>query len=158
MAEPMHTKPPLAPDCPAQEFRKLGWVQSLKSDGLRSLKFSKKQGVLAISLLCLGVGSGFTNPSRSSYEAYATDQTSGFLLQEVCEKHLQAPQVLAQALQQGCQSLAQGNKSDIRQFVHQHTHHYNFGLVSLYTTDLPGYQLRTVGVWRNFLIISFDQN
>jgi hypothetical protein len=76
------------------------------------------------------------------------------LLQEVCNKQAQAPEIVAQALHQGCEALASGNRAEIRQFVHQHTRQYNFGVISLYTTDLPGYQLRTLGLWHNFFMVS----
>jgi methionine aminopeptidase len=95
-----------------------------------------------------------TNPSQAAYETYVTDQTAGFLLQEVCNKQAQAPEIVAQALHQGCEALAHGNRGEIRRFVHQHTRQYNFGVISLYTTDLPGYQLRTLGLWHNFFIVS----
>jgi Domain of unknown function (DUF4359) len=117
-------------------------------------KCASRKGFALLSLLLLGVGSGLTNPSQAAYETYVTDQTSGFLLQEVCNKQAQAPEIVVQALKQGCEALSHGHKSDIRKFVHQHTQHYNFGVISLYTTDLPGYQLRTLGFWQNFFIVS----
>lgn len=123
------------------------------SMGLR-LPLTWQQTLLAVALGIVGVGSGLTNPSRTAYEAHATEQASSFLLKEVCRQNLRGPQVLTQALQQGCESLSQGSRKDLHKFIQQNTEHYNFCLFSLYTTELPGYQLRTLGLWHNFIIIS----
>jgi hypothetical protein len=134
-----------SPDAPTgKSWRQLG----------RRHYLTWKHGVAAAGVGALMVSSALTNPSRPAYETYATEQVSGFLLQEVCRKNLHVPQILQQALLQGCKSLSQGGKTELQQFIHQHTERYNFGLLSLYTTELPGYQLRTLGLWGHFFILS----
>jgi hypothetical protein len=117
-------------------------------------RLSWKHGLATVALCALGMSAALTNPSRAAYETYATEQASGFLLKEVCGKNLRVPEVLQQALSQGCESLSQGSNATLNRFIHQHTEHYNFGVFSLYTTELPGYQLRTIGLWHNFFIVS----
>jgi hypothetical protein len=155
MGDPVETpNPPEAPQPtaagPALRVAppQLNWLRGLTTP------CACRRGILTLAVLGLGIGSGLSNPNRRAYEAYATDQASGFLLQEICQKRAQAPDILAQALQQGCHSLAQGNRADIQRFIHQQTQDYNFGVMSLYTTELPGYQLRTIGLWNNFFIVS----
>ena len=106
-------------------------------------------------LALMGVAAvlAMTNPGQTAYEDFATQAAIDYLGQEVCVK---AP--LAFGLQDQCQSALTSNQQQIRQMIAKGTQRQNFGLFSLYTTDLaitsflPSYHFETVAVFQRFFI------
>jgi len=112
--------------------------------------------ILGASLLGIGVATFVTNPDQASYEIYATRRLTVHLEENVCIK--------AGILAEICNSALRDNQPQIKQFIASSTDRQNFGLWSIYTTDLsagdllpaalqgavPDYHFETVGIFSGF--------
>jgi len=106
------------------------------------------------------VAMAVTNPSQASYEEYATQQLTAYLRDNTCAD-------AGELLKDGCSKLLNENQSEIKKLISANTQHQNFGVVSLYKTDLsvgellpsflgklvPSYHFETVGVFGNFRVV-----
>lgn len=119
-------------------------------------------GTLLIGAAIVGIGSALvvTNPNQAAYNEYATQRLTAYLQENACT---QAPDVLGDVLQAQCSELLDRNQTQISQFVAQNTQRQNFGLFSLYQTDLaitnllPAYHFETVGVMQQFFTYKAEQ-
>jgi hypothetical protein len=121
-----------------------------------------KTGLYWVSLVLVGLGVAMavTNPNQASYEAYATEQLSAYLKDNTCAD-------AGELLKGVCNQLLNENQSEIRELVAANTERQNFGVVSLYKTDLsvgellpsflrsavPSYRFETVGVLNGFHVV-----
>ena len=121
-----------------------------------------KTGLFLVSMALVGVGVAMavTNPSQASYEEYATQQLAVYLRDNTCAD-------AGELLKDGCNQLLNENQSEIKELISANTQRQNFGVVSLYQTDLsvgkllpsfldnlvPSYHFKTVGVFNNFQIL-----
>jgi hypothetical protein len=97
-----------------------------------------------------------TNPSQSAYSEFATQQTINFLLQDICQANQQHSKMSKKLWGDSCKTLSVDGASDIRQFVLHNTQRQNLWLCSLYTTELPLYSLKVLGISNQFVVLSFS--
>jgi hypothetical protein len=112
--------------------------------------------VILMSVLGLGVAMFVTNPDQAKYDEYAAKQLSAYMKDNLCKK--------ADGLEESCNNLLRDNEAEIKTFISEHTERENYGVVSLYKTDLsvdgfvpfflrsfvPEYHFETVGVFGSF--------
>ncbi len=105
------------------------------------------------TVLMLGVGGlGWTNPDQNAYEKFLTRQATDLLNREVCSRPTNLPSFLQQAIAEQCAVLADSGAKNIREFIATNSHRHNFGVFSLYTTDLPFRQIKAIGIAKNFIL------
>ena len=136
-----------------------------------------KIGVYLIGMAIAGVGVAMavTNPAPADYEAYATQQLSTYLQDNVCTGN--APGFLGQVLQERfmqeqCSALVGNNQDQLRQLIAEGTVRQNYLVLSLYTTNLsanqllpsglsigqlPSYKFETVGLFNRFVTYQADR-
>jgi len=116
--------------------------------------------LVGMALAGLGIAMAATNPSQASYEEYATQQLATYLRENTCAD-------AGELLKDGCKQLLNENQSEIKELISANTQRQNFGVVSLYQTDLsvgqllpsflgklvPSYHFETVGVFSSFHIV-----
>jgi Domain of unknown function (DUF4359) len=116
--------------------------------------------LVGMALVGLGVAMVVTNPNQASYEEYATRQLAAYLRENTCAD-------AGELLKDGCNQLLSENQSEIKELISANTQRQNFGVVSLYKTDLsvgellpsflknlvPSYHFETVGVFGNFRVV-----
>ncbi|MEM9163721.1 MAG: DUF4359 domain-containing protein [Cyanobacteria bacterium P01_F01_bin.4] len=115
-----------------------------------------------IALAAGGVALAVTNPGPSDYETFAINQLTQYVSSTVCEE---IPGNLNQVLQNPCAKLLDNNSEEVRQLVREQTHRSNFVLFSLYKTrlavpgldTLPAYEVKALGMGRNFFIYQAGQ-
>ena len=123
-----------------------------------------KANAIAITSRCLcctvfvGLGMllALTNPRRSTYDQYAAQQATNFLISDICGSSNNLSVSLNPFIGESCQSYAAQGQKDIRDFLQHNTQHHNFGLFSLFTTELPIQTVRVVGVFNRFYVVSFQ--
>lgn len=105
-----------------------------------------------------------TNPGPQAFERFAVASASTYLKQEVCSQPLP---FLGPAMQQQCHRFIDHNQPLIAQILRENTRRQNYGLFSIYATDLnperifpvlpanllPRYEVKTMGVLRDFHIL-----
>ncbi len=105
-----------------------------------------------------------TNPGQADYELYAVDRLSEYLESNACGQ-------ASEVLRPQCESLLADNQDQIQQIIAESTQRQNYGVVSIYTTNLsfeqylppflsqllPSYRFETVGVFRNFYTYRLDR-
>ncbi|MCU0568619.1 MAG: DUF4359 domain-containing protein [Oculatellaceae cyanobacterium Prado106] len=113
----------------------------------------------SMAVVGLGVAMAVTNPSQSVYEDYATQQLVSYLKTNTCAE-------AGEVLKGSCNALLDQNQSEIRGIIAANTQRENFGILSIYKTNLsvgqllpsflggllPSYQFETVGVLSSFHI------
>jgi hypothetical protein len=110
-----------------------------------------------VMLVAIGVILAITNPDQADYNEFATQAATEFLIRDLCHRAPQEmPELLGNLLTEGCTTLAQGGHSEIKRFIANNTQQQNFVFFSFYTTDMPIYQLRTIGIFRNFYIFNYS--
>ena len=114
--------------------------------------------LLGAALVGVGVAMALTNPNQAAYNNYATEQLTQYFKANACT---QAPNVLGNVLQEQCADLLDNNQTEVRQFIAQNTDRENFGVFSIYKTDLaiaelgpllPSYHFETIGLFQTFYI------
>ncbi|MBD2462754.1 DUF4359 domain-containing protein [Oscillatoria sp. FACHB-1407] len=114
--------------------------------------------LFGVVIAALGVTLALTNPNRDAYEEFATAQLTQYLKDNACT---QAPDVFGDVLQEQCGELLDNNQREVREFISRNTERQNFGVLSIYTTDLaiaelgpllPSYHFETVGIFQQFYI------
>ncbi len=125
---------------------------------------------LSIGLVLAGLGTALvvTNPSQLIYESYATQRLVIYLKDNVCTPQLQ---LFGTSMQRECQRLLVQNQADIQKLIAKGTQRQNFGILSLYTTDLsvttifpflppgllPSYHFETIGILQTFYTYKTEQ-
>lgn len=109
-------------------------------------------GALAIVL-------SVTNPSQDQYNTFAADT----LQNEVRSSFCQAKELdnwlgdLGKALGDICETaIEQGRvvgQDDLEDFIEDNTQRQNFWVFSLYTTQIPAVQVKTLGIFNRFIPI-----
>lgn len=106
----------------------------------------------------VGVGAllALTNPKQSDYEKYATLQLKEYLTDNICEE--------AGFLQDQCRSLLETTRSQVEEIVARTTERKNFGVFSIYQTELstslpfaPSYEIETLGIFNTFHTYKSEQ-
>ncbi len=109
--------------------------------------------VIGISLAGLGGVMAMTNPGQGDYEHYATNQLTGYLKGSVCT---QVSGDLEELLRNGCKTLVDTGRPQLRNIIAQTTRRQNYLLFSIYETELsfkspiPSYQFQTFGAFHKF--------
>jgi len=103
-------------------------------------------GRCAIAVGILGL-LALSNPSRDYYEIYVTDTLSDYLLDRVCARFPDFSEI--------CREFTIEHEEDLREIVRDRTDRTNFGLFSLYHTEielpvLPPIEIHAVGVLARF--------
>ncbi|MEM9484367.1 MAG: DUF4359 domain-containing protein [Cyanobacteria bacterium P01_F01_bin.116] len=98
-----------------------------------------------------------TNPTQDRYNTFAADT----LRNEVRSSFCQAQELdnilgsLGKALGNICEAaLEEGSligEDDLNNFIEDNTQRQNFWLFSLYTTEIPAVQVRTLGIFNRFI-------
>ncbi|MDJ0687896.1 MAG: DUF4359 domain-containing protein [Xenococcaceae cyanobacterium MO_188.B32] len=125
---------------------------------MTSLKLSLSIG--SIALTGLGILLSLTNPGQKAYEKYASQTLNVYLKENVCT---QLPPEISKFLQSHCHSLVDTIRPQLSQIIARQTTRQNFILFSIYQTDLsipaslPDYQVRTIGILKQFFIYESEQ-
>jgi hypothetical protein len=118
-------------------------------------KFFGNVGKVAIALTLVAAGMAFTNPARDKYLTYASGKLETELENTVC-KDSRVPKALSgvtDTLIGSCKNLLTSQRSTIEQLLDNTTQRQNFGVASIYTTELGKKSYQTVGVFGNFITL-----
>lgn len=130
-----------------------------------------KNSLIVGSAVMAGIAGvlAITNPNQQAYEDFATEQLMIYAKQELCAD---VSQDLGGFLNRSCESLVEIGRDPARQLIRQQTQQQNFGLFSIYTTDLsvnevipsdligeplPAYHVESVGILQQFIIYRIDE-
>ncbi len=123
----------------------------------------KRSGCLIglVGLVGVGIAAAVTNPGPVAYEDYATQQITNYLQQKECIKASETVQELCKLLEQ------ESVQQQIGKLIANNTDRQNFGVLSVYKTDLnskrllpsivssflslPAYHFESVGIFNTFL-------
>jgi hypothetical protein len=91
-----------------------------------------------------------SNPGLDRYNEYATDEITGYLREQGCDR--------VPIARDRCESLLDSARPQIGEIVEEHTERANFFVFSLYKTEfspqflpfIPSYELETVGAFNRF--------
>ncbi|HEY9752010.1 MAG TPA: DUF4359 domain-containing protein [Coleofasciculaceae cyanobacterium] len=117
------------------------------------------QGRRAIALVVGLLGMGWlavANPNQADYEDFATQELMLYAQENLCNH---APLGLSTQ----CQGFLHSNQAQIRRLIRNGTRRRNYGLFSLYQTDLsisslvPAYRVEAIGILNHFLIYKVKQ-
>ncbi|GAB4159400.1 MAG: hypothetical protein Fur0046_38830 [Cyanobacteria bacterium J069] len=107
-----------------------------------------KRGIwIGLAIAAVGIGLAATNPSNDAYDQYATARLSSYLNQEVCPD---APDLFGIDLEDACADLLENNQDELQELISDNTQRYNYGILSVYQTNLSAHQLLPADV-RTFL-------
>ncbi|HAT15728.1 MAG TPA: hypothetical protein DCS91_21100 [Microcoleaceae bacterium UBA11344] len=118
-------------------------------------KFFGNVGKVAIALTLVAAGMAFTNPARDKYLTYASGVLQNELENTVC-KDSRVPKALSgvtDTLIGSCKNLLTSQRDTIEQLLDNTTQRQNFGVASIYTTELGQKSYQTVGVFGNFVTL-----
>ena len=108
----------------------------------RLLRFRPPIAPLTIGLLATGavaLGLATTNPGQARFEEFAGDQISELIIKEICiQGGLSA---LVRLVVPNCPLLVRAQRPVFGQLAWEQTRRRNFGLFSLYRTEMGGQQL-----------------
>lgn len=109
-------------------------------------------GILAAVLIA-------TNPGQNRYNMFAADA----LQNEVRSAFCQAEELdswlgdLGKALGDICETAVEQGRligqEDLEEFIEDNTQRQNFGILSLYTTEIPAVRVKTLGILNRFFPI-----
>jgi len=118
-------------------------------------------GVLGLGVLGLAGVMAVTNPDEAAFGEFALEQVKTQGCKEV-----------PQFIRQQCPQFVQDNQAQVKKLIAQSTERQNYGLFSLYRTnlstrsivpdlpvflDLPAFQLETVGMMGRFYIYQAEE-
>ncbi|ELS33719.1 MULTISPECIES: DUF4359 domain-containing protein [Pseudanabaena] len=106
----------------------------------------KLQTVLIVGIAIAGI-MATTNPSKERYVEYATEQFS-----ETGKNSLCAGDNIPIAVQQSCKFVISQGKVALKPVIGNATKQQNFGLFSLYETDMPNKKITTLAAFGNFFM------
>lgn len=112
-------------------------------------------GKVAIALMLLATGMGLTNPARDKYLTYASGTLQKELESTVC-KDSRVPKALSgvtDTLIGSCKNLLTSQRGTIESLLDNTTQRHNFGVASIYTTEVGGKSYQTVGAFGNFVTL-----
>ncbi|MFB8794127.1 MAG: DUF4359 domain-containing protein [Microcoleus sp.] len=118
-------------------------------------KFFGNVGKIAIALTLVAAGMAFTNPARDKYLTYASGVLQNELENTVC-KDSRVPKALSgvtDTLIGSCKNLLTSQRDTIERLLDNTTQRQNFGVASIYTTELGQKSYQTVGVFGNFVTL-----
>jgi hypothetical protein len=118
-------------------------------------KFFGNVGKVAIALTLVAAGMAFTNPARDKYLTYASGVLQNELENTVC-KDSRVPKALSgvtDTLIGSCKNLLTSQRDTIERLLDNTTQRQNFGVASIYTTELGQKSYQTVGVFGNFVTL-----
>jgi hypothetical protein len=118
-------------------------------------KFFGNVGKVAIALTLVAAGMAFTNPARDKYLTYASGKLETELENTVC-KDSRVPKALSgvtDTLIGSCKNLLTSQRDTIERLLDNTTQRQNFGVASIYTTELGKKSYQTVGVFGNFVTL-----
>lgn len=95
-------------------------------------------GALAVVALA-GLGLMATNPNEEEFERFASERVTEAALQEIC--HEQGLPLLARLVVRDCPRLIESQRGLLGKLARAASQRRNFGLFSLYRTDLGGQRL-----------------
>lgn len=105
----------------------------------------------------LGVVMAVTNPNQAAYDQFAAQTMTSYFAKEVCQSPPEVPGIFGDLFKGGCVSLAKSSQSEIQQFISNNTQRQDFIFLSLYTTNLVVYRVKTIGILQKFLIYDVTQ-
>lgn len=106
---------------------------------------------LSLSLLAVvGITMFITNPSEEKYAHYAAKQVINNSSEIIIEKFCQGNDLCIKIVIIGGLPATQ----ILIPIIESTTKHDDFKLFSIYTTEVPGLQVTTIGVFNNFIPIS----
>lgn len=121
-------------------------------------------GKAAFAFLLLGGVMFFSNPNEDTYASYATKKLSNEIPNSIC-KQPELPLWLrnfGKTTSDACKSgLAAGigtQGNSFKEFIAQSTKRDNYQVISIYTTEIPGYTVKTVGAFGNFITLQPGNN
>jgi hypothetical protein len=92
-----------------------------------------------LAALAVGIGLASTNPGRSQFEEFAGEQLSEAISREVCvQGHLST---LLRLVLPNCVAMVRQQQAVLGQLAWAQTRRLNFGLFSLFFTELGGQEL-----------------
>ncbi|GAB4458907.1 MAG: hypothetical protein OHK0037_03350 [Elainellaceae cyanobacterium] len=122
---------------------------------------------IGLAIAAVGIGMAATNPGEAAYNEYATARLSDYLNREVCPN---TDDILGIDLKDACTDLISENQDELRELISENTRRSNYGVLSLYQTNLsahgllpaevrsflppqllPAYQFKTAGLFGNFV-------
>ena len=120
--------------------------------------------VVLVGVATIGLAS--TNPNPSEFEDFAGDQLTRLVTEELCSED-GLPMMLRLVIRD-CPALVQSQNRTLGRLARQHTQRRNFGILSLYSTDmggqqilpnlrLPRYSALTLGAAGRFVVVQSDQ-
>ena len=95
-----------------------------------------------------------TNPTLPAYSDFATQEVMTILHQDLCPTEIEVSPTLQQLFNEGCTVLTEGGAPEIRQFIVHNTQRQDLMVCSLYTTELPQYSLKVLGIFNQFYLLS----
>ena len=125
---------------------------------MTSLKLNLSIG--SVALAGVGLCLILTNPGQKAYDKYAAQTLNIYLKENICTK---LPPEINAFLQSHCRSLADTIRPQLAQIIASQTTRQNFLLFSIYQTELsipaalPNYQVKTIGVLKQFYIYESEQ-
>jgi len=125
------------------------------------------QVLLASLVVGALVGLTITNPDGQAFEAFAAERLTALLSEELCGTN--GLPMLARLMIRDCPALVASQRVALGQIALAHTHRRNFGLLSLYRTELEGqalfgllqvpeYSAITLGMAGRFLILHSEES
>lgn len=91
------------------------------------------------ALVLAGVGLAFTNPSPADFQAFAAERLVDEISEELCGEG-GLPVVLGLAIR-NCRGLVQAQRAPLAAVVAQRTQRRNFGVLSVYRSEVGGQSL-----------------
>jgi hypothetical protein len=113
--------------------------------------------ISAVTLLFIAGIMAVSNPDRQDYIDYSSSRFVQEIPQSICQgdRHEQDLGQLSQNLVNLCSSglgwALTFNQQTVTSIVDSNTRRYNFLLFSIYTTKIPDYNFKTIGILGNFI-------
>lgn len=89
----------------------------------------------------------FTNPTPADYQRRAAAEVHTFLLTQVCPEIIHRDRAIAPLALEICDQLESGSAEDIERYISYNTQSYNFGIATLFVTELPMQTVWSLGVF-----------
>ncbi len=130
-------------------------IDNAMNTNKQSSKFFGNVGKVAIALTLLAAGMGLTNPPRDRYLTYASGVLQTELENTVC-KDSRVPEALRGVTDTfigSCKNLVTSQRDTIERLLDNTTQRQNYGVASIYTTELGGKSYQSVGAFGNFVTL-----
>lgn len=102
------------------------------------------------------VAAALTNPTPADYQHRAATEINAFLLTQVCPQLMQQTTALSPVVLQTCAELERGAAAEIERYIAYHTRSYNFGVATLFVTELPTQTVWSVGIFGQIVPLPFS--